>query len=556
MITIERNKDHFLVLIRNSNTFNSDVAAVRRIPAGKFNVKKQAWKFPHRVGNHVLGLIVTHKAQLADHQAPQTIGAPIVMPNLSHDVPVNATLRHYQGQGVERGIELERFMNGDEQGLGKTLQSIATLVTLAKYGHDVWPCIIVVPATIKLNWKREWEKWSGEKAVILSDRVKTSWPQFYKIGMANVFITNYESLSKYFVLRVPKKPKGQKLLSSEIIMRPEIKLFKSFILDESQRCKNTSTLQSKLCLRLAQGKRYRILCTGTPVINMPHDLYPQLSIMGRLKDFYPYGESMAAFKKRYCEDGGSNLEELRYKLNSACFFRREKKAVAKDLPDKERQRMVAEITNRKEYDRAHKTFRDWLVNQGYSRGEIAQKMRGEILVQMNALRKLTAMGKIEAVKDYIRTVINSGEKLIVFAWLTDVVNALKEEFPDAVCITGQENDKQKNASIDSFQNDPNTLLAICNYKSAGVGVTLTASSRVAFAELPWTYADCIQCEDRAHRIGQTNNVMCTYFLGENSIDIFMYELILQKKTVGNAITGATDQMQMKTVDELALKMIS
>lgn len=88
-------------------------------------------------------------------------------------------------------------------------------------------------------------------------------------------------------------------------------------------------------------------------------------------------------------------------------------------------------------------------------------------------------------------------------------------------------DKQR--SVDLFQHDPVCKLAICNIKAAGVGLTLTASSRVAFVEFPWTYADCEQCEDRAHRIGQKNNVSCYYFLGEKTIDEDIYKIIQTKK---------------------------
>ena len=78
----------------------------------------------------------------------------------------------------------------------------------------------------------------------------------------------------------------------------------------------------------------------------------------------------------------------------------------------------------------------------------------------------------------------------------------------------------------------------------------TASSRVAFIEYPWTYADCAQCEDRAHRIGQKNNVICAYFLGQETIDQYMYNMIQNKRHIGNTITGATDNMEMTFIDNV------
>ena len=101
-----------------------------------------------------------------------------------------------------------------------------------------------------------------------------------------------------------------------------------------------------------------------------------------------------------------------------------------------------------------------------------------------------------------------------------------------------------------LQKTSHTKLIICNIKAAGVGITLTASSRVAFIEYPWTYADCAQCEDRAHRIGQKNSVMCTYFLGQNTIDEDLYKMIQEKRHTGNTITGASDEMKMEMVSNV------
>ena len=95
--------------------------------------------------------------------------------------------------------------------------------------------------------------------------------------------------------------------------------------------------------------------------------------------------------------------------------------------------------------------------------------------------------------------------------------------------------------MDSFQNG-HAQLIICSIKAAGIGLTLTASSNVAFIEFPWTYADCCQCEDRAHRIGQKDNVTCYYLLGRNTIDHVLYAIIHKKKSIANRIMAANDDI--------------
>jgi SWI/SNF-related matrix-associated actin-dependent regulator 1 of chromatin subfamily A len=237
-------------------------------------------------------------------------------------------------------------------------------------------------------------------------------------------------------------------------------------------------------------------------------------------------------------------------LNRNCFFRREKKDVAKDLPSKDRQKMLCEITTRQDYLQAESDFFNWLNKQDLDDEAIARKMRAEILTQMNVLRQISARGKIPAAKEFIDEVMESGEKLIVFVVLKEIVNELKRLYPEAVTITGSDDTTTRQRNIDAFQTNPKTQLIICNIKAAGVGITLTASSRVLFLEYPWTYADCVQCEDRAHRIGQTLPVMCTYLLGEKTIDEKMLDIILTKKSLAQDITGATDEMEMSVVDSL------
>lgn len=163
---------------------------------------------------------------------------------------------------------------------------------------------------------------------------------------------------------------------------------------------------------------------------------------------------------------------------------------------------------------------------------------------------ISARGKIDAVKEFIDDTLASGEKLVVFGHLKDVIGKLKELYPKAVSITGDDSMTERQVSVDRFQKDPSCKLILCSTKAAGVGLTLTASSRVAFIELPWTFADCEQAEDRCHRVGQQDNVTCTYFLGENTIDRKIYKLILEKKSIAKAVTGSEEEIEESTISQL------
>lgn len=459
----------------------------------------------------------------------------------------------YQLEGVNYALEHKRCIFGDQPGLGKTLQAICAVVKAhqeaAKYG-DSFPTLVICPAALKVNWQREFIKFAGKQAVILDDNNRMTWQQFFitkksdGTPLCDVFITNYESLKKFFVLKVKD---SSRLTMKSIIFDERIHLFKSVIIDESHKCKCSKTQQSKFVEGICKGKDWIFALTGTPVVNNNTDLIQQLKILGRLEDFGGYSR----FVQRYCDGPkqSSNLKELNYHLWKICFFRREKSKVLAQLPDKTRQYIQCDITNRKEYDDAERDIIKYLREYKKADDEKVQRaMRGAIMVKMGILKSIAAKGKIKAMTEFIHDVIDGGEKLIVFAYLKEVVEALKKNFPKAVTVTGSDNIQQKQNAVDSFQNNPDTKLIILNYKSGGTGLTLTASSRVAFIEFPWTYSDCEQAEDRAHRNGQKNNVNCYYFLGEKTIDKYMYDIIQAKKDIANGVTGTETQIEEDMVN--------
>lgn len=461
----------------------------------------------------------------------------------------------YQLEGVRYALDNKRCIFGDQPGLGKTLQAICAVVKAhheAMVYGETFPVLVICPAALKVNWKREFKKFAGIDALILDDSNRASWERFWELKKPNgeaicpVFITNYESLKKFFVLRVKNTTR---FTLSSIEFDERIRVFKSVIIDESHKCKSSKTQQSKFVEGICRGKKWIFALTGTPVVNNNTDLIQQLKILGRLDDFGGYKQ----FVGRFCDGPkqSSNMKELNYRLWCCCFFRREKQKVLTQLPDKMRQYITCEITNRKEYQDAEANFLRYLRQyKNADDDKIARAMRGEVMVRMGILKEIAARGKVKAVAEFIHDVIDGGEKLIMFAYLKEVVAALKNEFPDAVTVTGSDNITQKQNAVDRFQNDPDCKLIILNYKSGGTGLTLTAASRVGFIEFPWTYSDCEQAEDRAHRNGQKNAVNCYYFLGDKTIDEYMYKVIQTKKDIANEVTGTTTQIDEDIVNNV------
>ena len=449
------------------------------------------------------------------------------MKELKHNLRVEPY--EYQREGILFGLERHRLLIGDEPGLGKTLQSIGIVDTASAY-----PCLVICPSSLKINWQREFEKFTDKKAVVLDNGSRTSWPYLLGMGMFHVAIVNYESLKKFFVWDI----KGGKTFTlKDVVFNRDINIFKSVIMDESHRLKDPTAQQTMFTRGIVEGKEWRILLSGTPVVNHAQDLVAQLAIMGRLlSDFGGRGKFLADYGEN------ENLSELSDKLYDTCMIRREKAKVLTQLPDKTRTDLYVEISNRDEYDLAAADLAAYLREYTECTDrEIRRKMRMEALVKFMTLRSLASKGKVKQATDFIRNYLANGKPLIVFCSLKEIVKALQKQFPDAVRVTGDDSLAEKQAAVDAFQNGEAQLI-ICSIKAAGVGLTLTASSNVAFVEFPWTYADCCQCEDRAHRIGQKNNVTCYYLIGRSTIDPVLYNIIHKKRSIANQIMASDDDI--------------
>lgn len=554
-------KDHYHIIFQYHPML---LQRVKELPDRRWNPTEKCWTVPRSERSAVEKFAIRNGFRIGNPEQEQEASFEIPeMPQLEVEVPLKMNMYPYQQQGVAYNLKNRRVIIGDKPGLGKTVQAIAS-VTAA----DMFPCLVICPSSLKTNWQREWHMWTDKKAMVLENRVKNTWDQFYEIGLAQVFIVNYESLKKYFVKSI-NKPEGKPLRINHIEFKSNISLFKSVIIDESHRVKEIKTQQTKFAKGICDGKEMILLATGTPVINKPKDLISQLGILDQLKAFGGYKNFMA----RYCggPQNASNLKELGYKLRTTCFYQRDKKDVLKDLPEKTRQIIVCDIDNRTEYDAAERDLMDYLIKYKNADDEKLEKeMRGEIMVRIGILKNISARGKIKAVQEYISDLMDSGEKLILFAHLKEVITSLKQSFSGAVTVTGSDTMEERDKAVTAFQKcakcglrldnhktvtdhewEPSdTNLIICSIKAAGVGLTLTASSRVGFIEFPWTAADCDQCEDRAHRIGQKDNVQCVYFLGHKTIDEKIYEIIQRKRKIAEQITGTQEVIEESIIYDI------
>lgn len=526
-------------------------SAVKKLPDIFYDRSRKAWTVP-----------LIHEERVKEFA--QRFDIPIVklrkwekkdippMPELEANIPLKLTPYPYQSKGIAYNIKHKRVLIGDKMGLGKTCQAIASVVAL-----NAFPCLVICPASLKINWQREWRMWTDKRVSILNNTNRYSWPQFASgnspFGVqvkTDVFICNYESLSKFFV-DYYNVPRGVKPLLKDIVFNKDIDLFKSVVIDEAHRVKEPSTLQTKLTRGICNNKEVIFAISGTPIVNKAKDLASELAILGRINEFGGY--------KNFVTNYGFNdhLEELHYKLSTTCFYSRNKKEVLTELPDKIRTVVPCDITTRREYDEALADLSEYLYKyKNATDQEVARAMRGEVMVRIHHLKHISARGKLNDVCDYISDVIEQGEKIILFCHLKEVAGMILQRFPEAVSVLGDDSMAQRQQNIDAFQKDDSVNVIVCSIKAAGVGLTLTASSNVAFIELPWTASDTDQCEDRSHRIGQKDSVNCIYFLGAGTIDEDIYELIKEKRNVSNKATGGKNEAieEQSTFEDLIRRL--
>jgi SWI/SNF-related matrix-associated actin-dependent regulator 1 of chromatin subfamily A len=416
-----------------------------------------------------------------------------------------------------------RALIADEMGLGKTIQAIAWL----QLHPEKRPAIILCPASLKLNWAKELrETLSTKDHVQILQGTKP-----YPIT-GSIIIINYDILNNW--------------VETLQAINPQV-----LIIDEMHYVKNSSAIRTKATKKLAKRIPHVIALTGTPIVNRPIEGFNIFQIIDR--NLFP---SFWTYVHRYCGarhngfgwdfSGATNKEELNRILTSTIMIRRRKADVLKDLPEKLYSFVPMELDNRREYEIAEEEFIQYMrLVKGKEAAEKAKK--AEHLVKIEALKQLAVKGKMKQAINWIRDFIEDGSKLVVFAIHKGVIDKLMNEFKDvAVKLYGGCSQKERNEAVERFQNDPNVKLFIGNIQAAGVGLTLTAASSVAFLELPWTPGELVQAEDRCHRIGQKNAVNIYYLLAENSVEYRLAKLLDRKKEVLSAVIDG------KPVDEKSL----
>ena len=453
--------------------------------------------------------------------------------------------REYQLEALGYALEKGNIINGDDVGLGKTFESIMYAETTNSF-----PCLVVVPASVKYNWKEKWEEIVGSKrdVAVIESSPKKSNPNRWD---AEVVIINYDIIGK-------KQGKGATVKFEELVLTE----WSMVIFDEAHFLKEKTSQRAKAAKKITKGDMKIQMLTGTAVMSRPVELWNLLVLAKREKDI---ADDWMQFIRRYCggyrgkfgwvTDGATNVLELNRKLRDVCYIRREKRDVLSELPDITKQVIQMPITNKTKIKRAVNDFIQFVKDtKGDDAAEKAQE--AEHLVALGVMRKLAIEGKMKAIELYLRDwKLAEKGKLLIFGIHREGLDYLSDKFKSMLIAGGVSSIKKQEIVKTWIANDDMFLFA--NMQSAGTGVDglQKVCSNMLILELPWRPSDLTQTIGRLDRSGQKSSTTVSFMLSDETIDNEMWQMLADKEQVTEAVNKGVDIRKNKSGLKAVMKKL-
>lgn len=428
----------------------------------------------------------------------------------------------FQPKDAEKLLKLHTGLNANEVGCGKTFEMVIVGESIPQKK------LVICPATLRLNWEREIKMVNPDAEV----HIQYSDQPFKTVDGWNII--GYPSLTKF-----------QAQLESakfNVVMADEahyIQAINNYGKPDSQR--------AQCVLRLAATAGYVFPITGTPKTSRNKNLFNILRMIR-----HPLTKGYGAFQnfgRRYCEgkktpwgwdyNGNSYDSELNASLQPI-MVRHLKRDV---LPNLKKQRQAIPVkVNLSQYFQLIAEYMEQRKNPN-----------GEELVTLTKAKQVVAIQKAQHSIEFAKEIVESGEKAVIVTCYTEVVNKVMKSFKNCLKLVGGMSDKAKQDTIDQFQNG-NADVIVINVVAGGVGVTLTAASKMIINDLPWTTGEIEQAEGRIWRGGQTKTAMVYYMsaigcpMDESLIDTIVYK----SQTINDAVDGGLgDNLDLrKLLDEI------
>ena len=445
-----------------------------------------------------LGLAERLWAALA---APPEIEMPLYEQNIQLEWP--GKLMPFQRAGVRMLLDRTRLLLADDMGLGKTIQAIAAVRILLAKG-DIESCLVVAPASLLDQWRREIDKWAPELSAIII-RGSTSDRSWQWRADVDVTIVSYDTLRSDF--------------GGNIQSPVRRKTWDIVVADEAQRVKNRNDTSDAL-----KGlKRVRSWAlTGTPIENHEEEL-------ASILEFVDYDEQ--AVPKRYRP--GPELFDRHRELQ----LRRKKGDVLDDLPPKQTTKVAIDLgpKQRISYDKAEQEGIVYLRSLG---AEVSTQHVFELLTRLkqicNADPETGESSKLDDIRDRLEQLSGQGHKALIFSQYTNETSGVAAaadrlgEFKP-LTLTGDIPQQQRSEVIDRFKASTEHKALILSLRVGGLGLNLQEASYVFHLDRWWNPAVEIQAEDRSHRMGQTVKVNVVKYSCVDTIEERIDQILERKQ---------------------------
>ena len=422
-------------------------------------------------------------------------------------------LRPFQQEGLAFLMQHDRCLLADEMGLGKTVQALSYLAST-----DSFPALVIPPPHLTRNWTEEAGRFlriRGEKPRI--HVIKGLKP--YELPEADVYIMHYLLL------------RGWK----EVL--PTLG-FKAVIFDEVQELRHTGTEKYSAASLLSESCERVIGLSGTPIYNTGGEIWNVINIL----DFHFLGD-WESFSREWCYGYGNAIvvkPQLLgdYLRQEGLMLRRTKQEVLKELPPK--RRAVQELDwNDKLYAQLMAPVLPEVV-RWKTDGTLTPSARAMLEESISQhVRQATGIAKAPYVCQFVRALLDSGEKVLLFAHHHAVMDIYKQELKHyrPGFITGRETISAKADAVERFMSGKTDVL--CISLRAASGLNLQRATCVVFGELDWSPAVHSQAEDRAHRMGQEDSLLCYYLVAPQGSDAAMQEALGLKVSQFVGLMGDT-----------------
>ena len=431
-------------------------------------------------------------------------------------------LMTFQQEGLGFLLQHDRCLLADEMGLGKTVQALSWLASTGSF-----PALVIPPAHLTRNWQEEAARFlrlNGQPPRV--HVIKGLKP--YDLPEADIYIMHY-LLLRGWKETLPTLP------------------FRAVIFDEIQELRHTGTEKYSAASLLSESCEKVIGLSGTPIYNKGGEIWNVINIL----DFHFLGD-WESFSREWCYGYGSAVvikPDLlgAYLKREGLMLRRTKQEVLKELPPK--RRLVQELDwNDKVYAKLMEPILPQLL-RWKTDGTLTASTRAMVEESISQrARQATGVAKAPYVCQFVRALLEGGEQVLLFAHHHEVMDIYKKELHafSPGFITGRETSTMKDRAVERFMTGKTDVL--CISLRAASGLNLQRATCVVFGELDWSPAVHSQAEDRAHRIGQEDSLLCYYLVAPQGSDASMQEALGLKVSQFVGLMGDTPVSAQQAAD--------